>query len=266
MQQNKSNSNKNTETTGNNAASKKGNKSSSTPKKTSAKVKENKTAASAGSKNQEQNSEVDTSSSQKQDRNNQNQPGKNQKGKIKGSTIAMIILAIFLVLSMATIGTLSYFVARKTSRTSFTIGDEVTIAVMENGSSAFTITYPRNTIPGMTYQQPIILFQPNNTSPTLVRAKVSLVTSAGDSVAIKMVVPQTWTVGEDGYYYYNGSLLENTTTEFSSAMEIPKALESGEIRENCVVTVVVEAIHKASGMVPQLWTTAPSGWIENYAR
>lgn len=235
-------------------------KNASSNKNTTINKKDNATTTSEKEKNKQ--STTATNSKQQQSSASKGQ----SNGKMKGTTIAIIVLSIVLACSMITIGVLSYFVAAKTSHTSYTIGDPIKMVATPDGSSASAIIYPRNTLSGMSYKQKVEIFQSNNAQPTLIRAKFTLVSSTGDSEIVDAIVPQNWTVGGDGYYYYNGALLENTLIELCSAIQIPKALSSGDKRENCVITVIVEGVTKSSGVAVSLWTSAPTGWIESYAR
>lgn len=214
-----------------------------------------KTGSSPSNSNQEEEKKVGSKTTAKQ----------KQKSSTKGWIIAVVVLSIFLVFSLITVGTLSYFVAAKTSHTAFTIGDKVRIMIMEDGSSASSIAYPRNMIPGMSVKQPIELLQPNNTPRLLLRAKLMLVASNGDSQFVNATVTEEWQVGEDGYYYYKGIGQENDLVTFATHIEIPKQLSGGEVRENCMITIVVESVQKGSGTALQLWTTAPSDWLTTYA-
>lgn len=247
-------------------------KQSSSDNKT-AKSKSTSTKSNSGQQQKKAGSMAENASSQKgakqgEEKKKGKEVGVHSKQKLllKGWIIAVIILSITLALSFATIGTLSYFVAAKTSHTAFTIGDKVTMTIVQDGSCSSSIVYPRNTIPNMSVKQPITLFQPNQTQDLLIRAKLTLVASNGDSQAVRAEVTKDWQEGSDGYYYYKGVGKSNDQLLLATHIFIPKPLSSGQVRENCMITVVVESIQKVHQFAPQLWSSAPSDWLDTVAR
>ena len=180
------------------------------------------------------------------------------------STIAIVTLSILLGLSLILGLTAAFFSASQTAGGDITLGDPVNISITQGGASVSALTFSGKAMPGTSYTQPIGVSVPANTSESVLRAKLTL---ANSETASKNIVAETsddWTLADDGYYYYNGTVNANDTLDFCSSITVPKELVNEDANKVFTVTFQVEAIQFANGAASEVWTTAPESWVTAY--
>ena len=78
-----------------------------------------------------------------------------ERGRIKGSTIAIIVLSVMLVASIAVGVTLAYFTANASAAGNVGLGDPVNINITQGGSTVTSLTFSDDALPGHVYDQVI---------------------------------------------------------------------------------------------------------------
>lgn len=180
------------------------------------------------------------------------------------STVAIVTLSILLGLSLVLGLTAAFFTANQTATGNITLGNPVNINITQGGTSVDTLTFSGDAMPGTTYTQAIGVSVPADTSQSVLRAKLTLTNTGTASQTITATTKDTWTLAEDGYYYYNGIASAEDTIEFCTAITVPKTLENADANKVFTVSFQVEAIQYANGAASEVWTTAPSEWTTNY--
>lgn len=190
----------------------------------------------------------------------------NRKNK-NASTIAIVTLSILLGLSLLLGLTAAFFSATQTATGDITLGDPVNINITQGGANVEVLTFTGKAMPGTTYDQPIGVSVPTNTSQSVLRCKLTLGnTGEATSYAITATTSEDWVEGDDDYYYYNGSVNAGDTLDFCSAITVPKELTNTDANKIYTVTFQVEAIQYANGAASEVWTTAPTDWVNTYGK
>ena len=184
--------------------------------------------------------------------------------RIRGSTVAIIVLSGLLLASIAVGVTLAYFSADATVAGNITLGDPVNINITQGGSTVTSLTFSNDALPGHVYEQVIGISVPADTSDALLRAKLTISNSDGASVNVEATTVEAWVEGDDGYYYYNGVASENDSIDFVTAVTIPTSLTSADANKTFNIDVSVEAIQEANNAARATWTTAPTEWLDTY--
>lgn len=187
----------------------------------------------------------------------------NRKNKA-ASTVAIVTLSILLGLSLVLGLTAAFFSATQTATGTVTLGDPVNINITQGGTSVAALTFAGTAMPGTSYTQPIGISVPANTSQSVLRCKLSLTNNDATTTDITATTSDQWVLGEDGYYYYNGSVNATDTLDFCSAITVPKSLTNTSANKVYTVTFQVEAIQYANGAASEVWTTAPAEWTNAY--
>lgn len=187
----------------------------------------------------------------------------NRKNKA-ASTVAIVTLSILLGLSLVLGLTAAFFSATQTATGTVTLGDPVNINITQGGTSVAALTFAGTAMPGTSYTQPIGISVPANTSQSVLRCKLSLTNDDATTTDITATTSDQWVLGEDGYYYYNGSVNATDTLDFCSAITVPKSLTNTSANKVYTVTFQVEAIQYANGAASEVWTTAPAEWTNAY--
>ncbi len=185
--------------------------------------------------------------------------------KTTPATIAIIVLSILLLASVIFGATLAYFSANQDVTGTITLGDPVNINITQGGASVSTLTFDGTAMPGSVYSQPIGISVPDNTSNALLRAKIQLAETDGDTTKVIATTASNWTEGDDDYYYYNGVAQAGNAIEFVSKITVPTTLTNDDASKVFTVSVVVEAIQEANNAARSVWTTAPEEWLTTYA-
>lgn len=188
-----------------------------------------------------------------------------QRKRISSSTVAIIILSVLLIASIAIGITLAYFTASATVTGNITLGNPVTISITQGGASASSLTFPGDALPGTVYDQAIGILAPADMSEALVRAKLTITNSDGASTNVDATTTASWTKGTDEYFYYNGSLTANDAVDFITSVTVPTSLTNDDAKKTFNVDVIVETIQKANNAANSVWTTAPSEWLATYS-
>ena len=188
-----------------------------------------------------------------------------QRKRISSSTVAIIILSVLLIASIAIGITLAYFTASATVTGNITLGNPVTISITQGGASASSLTFPGDALPGTVYDQAIGILAPADMSEALVRAKLTITNSDGASTNVDATTTASWTKGTDEYFYYNGSLTANDAVDFITSVTVPTSLTNDDAKKTFNVDVIVETIQKANNAANGVWTTAPSEWLATYS-
>ncbi len=188
-----------------------------------------------------------------------------QRKKVSGSTIAIITLSILLIATVAIGVTLAYFTANTTVAGNITLGDPVTISITQGGASASSLTFAGDALPGTVYDQAIGVLAPADMTEALMRAKLTITNSDGATTNVDAETTNSWVEGDDGYYYYNGSVTANASIDFITSITVPTTLTNEDANKTFNIDVVVETIQKANNAANSVWTTAPSEWLETYS-
>lgn len=184
----------------------------------------------------------------------------------KGSKVAIITLSILLGFSILLGATAAFFTANAQAGGTITLGDPVNVTITQGGTTVSTLTFSGNALPGTVYSQPIGISIPTNTSDCVVRSKLTISNSDTAAVNVQAVTTDTWTLGDDEYYYYKGVLKAGDTADFVTSVTVPKSLTNEDANKTFALTVQVESIQYANGAASEVWTTAPTDWINSYAK
>ena len=187
------------------------------------------------------------------------------KKRISGASIAIIVLSILLIASIAVGITLAYFAANANVTGSITLGDPVNINITQGGASVTSLTFTGNALPGQVYDQVIGVSIPAQSSNALLRAKLTITNTDGASLTVDATTVDAWTKGEDNYYYYKGTAKANDTIDFVTKLTVPTGLTNEDANKSFNIDVVVEAIQEANGAARSVWTTAPADWLDQYS-
>ena len=122
--------------------------------------------------------------------------------RVSASTIAIIVLTILLIASIAVGVTLAYFTSNAAVAGNVTLGDPVNINITQGGSAVTSLTFSNDALPGHVYDQVIGVSVPANTSDALLRAKLTISNNDGATINIEATTVDTWVKGSDEYYYY----------------------------------------------------------------
>lgn len=182
----------------------------------------------------------------------------------RNSVIAISILTVLLAVTIIVGATLAYFAANANASGDITLGDPVNINITQGGSTATSLTFPGNALPGTVYDQPIGVSQPDSTSDSVVRAKVTITNTDGASATVEATTVEEWTKGEDDYYYYNGIFKAGDSHDFITSITVPTSLTNDDANKTFNINVVVEAIQQANGAAAAVWETAPAEWLAAY--
>lgn len=188
-----------------------------------------------------------------------------KKRKVNSSLIAIIVLSVLLVASIAIGATLAYFSAQTDVTGTITLGDPVNIAITQGGASVSSLTFTGDAMPGTVFDQEIGVAIPANTSDSLLRAKVVLSTDDGGTTEIDVSTANNWVKGDDEYHYYNGVASASAQIAFVETITVPTSLTNDDANKVYTVNVIVEAIQEANYAAASVWTTAPADWIATYA-
>ena len=186
------------------------------------------------------------------------------KSRVSPSTIAIIVLSILLVASMAIGVTLAYFSSTATVAGNVTLGDPVNINITQGGASVTSLTFSNDALPGHVYDQVIGISVPADTSDALLRAKLTISNTEGATVNIEATTVNSWVKGSDEYYYYNGVASAGDAIDFVTAVTIPTTLTNADANKTFNIDVAVEAIQEANNAARAVWTTAPTEWLDTY--
>lgn len=199
--------------------------------------------------------------------NNKKVVAVNSRKKKNASTVAIITLSVLLGLSLILGLTAAFFSANQTATGDITLGDPVNISITQGGASVEAFTFSGTAMPGTVYSQPIGVSVPENTSQSVLRCKLTLANS-GDATSqpITATTSDDWTLADDGYYYYNGSVNAGDSLDFCTEIQVPKGLTNQDANKVYTVTFQVEAIQYANGAASEVWTTAPTEWVNSYGK
>jgi len=163
------------------------------------------------------------------------------------------IIAMCATVALATVavtGTLAYFTADDSATNTFTVGN-VAIDLIEPGWEASGSEDAPEVYPGEALaKDPQVTNEGAN--PCFVRIKVtgldSLKNAGAGEIALRYNYAPgynttNWTLHTDGYYYYNGVLAAEATTEaLFTQIVMPTDLENGDGKTTYDVKVFAEAV------------------------
>ena len=187
------------------------------------------------------------------------------KKRVKGSTIAIIVLSVMLIASIAVGVTLAYFAADANVVGNVTLGDPVNINITQGGSTVTSLTFSNDALPGHVYDQVIGVSVPADTSNALLRAKLTITNTDGAAVNVEATTVEAWVEGTDDYYYYNGVAKAGDAIDFVTAVTIPTSLTNEDANKSFNIDISVEAIQEANNAARAVWTSAPTDWLNTYA-
>lgn len=170
----------------------------------------------------------------------------------------LLILSV-LVICVATLaaGTLAYFNAEDTAHNVITSGG-VGIQLIEKTKSGDTLVdFPEDGLSGIlpgTSASKIVSVENTGSADAWIRVKVEMTITGSDGKALPLeiggadsVIPvitftpgESWTLGEDGYYYYNAVVASGKSTE-TLFEEVYFAAQMGNEYQNCTANLVVTA-------------------------
>ena len=185
--------------------------------------------------------------------------------KVPASTIAIAVLSILLIATVAVGITLAYFTASADVAGNITLGDPVTISITQGGASASSLTFGSNALPGTVYDQIIGVQAPTEMTEALMRAKLTITNADGATTNVIATTTGDWVSGDDSYYYYNGSVTSGVSIDFITAITVPTSLQNEDANKTFSIDVIVETIQKANNAANSVWTTAPAEWLETYS-
>lgn len=188
-----------------------------------------------------------------------------RKRRISGSTIAIVTLSILLLATIAIGITLAYFTDAATVAGDITLGDPVTISITQGGASATTLTFSSDALPGDVFDQPIGVAAPEDMTEALMRAKLTITNTDGATTNIEATPTDAWVIADDGYFYYNGSVVANANIDFITKVIVPTSLTNDDANKTFNVNVIVETIQRANNAANAVWTTAPTDWLNTYS-
>lgn len=187
------------------------------------------------------------------------------KRRVSTSTIAIIVLSILLIASIAIGVTIAYFTSSASVAGNITLGDPVTISITQGGASASTLTFAGDALPGTVYDQPIGITAPAEMTEALMRAKLTITNTDGATSNVDATTTGDWVEGDDDYYYYNGTVNANDNIDFITNVTIPTSLTNADANKTYSIEVIVETIQQANNAANAVWTTAPSEWLQTYS-
>ena len=190
---------------------------------------------------------------------------KTKRRSVSGSTVAIVVLAVLLVASIAIGITLAYFTASANVAGNITLGDPVTISITQGGASATSLTFAGDALPGTVYDQAIGVLAPADMTEALMRAKLTITNAEGATTTVDADTTDDWVEGDDDYFYYNGTVTANASIEFITSLTVPTTLTNADANKTFNIDVVVETIQKANNAANSVWTTAPSDWLTTYS-
>lgn len=185
--------------------------------------------------------------------------------KVSGSTIAIAILSILLIATVSIGITLAYFTSEETVAGDITLGDPVTISVTQGGASVSSLTFAGDALPGTVFDQPIGISSPAEMTEALIRAKLTISNTDGATTNVEATTTDSWIIGTDNYYYYEGSITANQSIDFITEVIVPTSLTNEDANKTFNVNVVVETIQRANNAANNVWTTAPADWLNTYS-
>ena len=187
-----------------------------------------------------------------------------KNGASKGSKAAIITLSILLGFSILLGATAAFFSANANAGGTINLGDPVNVSITQGGATVSTLTFNGKALPGTVYDQPIGISIPAQTSDCVVRSKLTISNSDTASVNVEATTTDSWTLGDDGYYYYKGVLKATNTADFVTKITVPKTLTNEDANKTFALSVVVESIQYVNGAASEVWTTAPQDWLTTY--
>ena len=184
--------------------------------------------------------------------------------KSKGKTVAIVALSILLGLASIFGVTAAFFTANQAATGQITLGDPVNIDITQGGASVTSLTFSGTAMPGTVYDQVIGVSVPATSSDCVVRGKLTITNTDGASVNVSAATDDTWQLGEDEYYYYNGVMSAGDSAGFVNSITVPKTLTNTDANKTYALNIQIEAIQFANGAAAEVWTTAPTEWITAY--
>ncbi len=185
---------------------------------------------------------------------------------MSASTFAIIALSLLLVASIVLGLTGAFFTGNANVEGTITLGAPVDITITQGGASAETLTFTGTAMPGTVYDQAIAIKQPNSTSDSVVRAKLTLTNTGSASVNVTATTAENWVEGDDDYYYYQGVVRAGESHDFVTSITVPTSLTNADANKTYTISIVVEAIQHANGAANEVWTTAPEDWLASYGQ
>ncbi len=187
------------------------------------------------------------------------------KKSISGATIAIIVLSVLLIASLAIGITLAYFTSSNNVTGQISLGDPVNIQITQGGAVAQSLTFDGKALPGTVYDQSIGISAPATMTEALMRAKLTITNTEGASKNVEAQTTESWQEGEDNYYYYNGKVNANNKIDFVTSITVPTTLTNEDANKTFTVEVIVETIQAANNAANSVWSTAPSEWLNQYS-
>jgi predicted ribosomally synthesized peptide with SipW-like signal peptide len=169
-----------------------------------------------------------------------------------------------LVASIAVGVTLAYFTADANVAGNVGLGEPVNINITQGGSTVTSLTFSDDALPGHVYDQVIGISVPANTSDALLRAKLTISNADGLTLTVDATTVDSWVEGEDDYYYYNGIARAGDAIDFVTAVTIPTGMTNEYANKTFNINISVEAIQEANNAARDVWTTAPTVWLDTY--
>lgn len=169
----------------------------------------------------------------------------------------LLVSAIAICLAIAVSGTLAFFTAEDTAHNVITSGG-IQIELQEWADEEKTVPFPENGVTGVMPGSEITkIAEVKNTGadPAWVRVRVekNITLSEGAEGEIDLGLMQlsfdesAWTLGEDGYYYYNKALAPGQVTEpLFASVSFDIAMSNLYQNSTAAVDVTAQAVQTAN--------------------
>lgn len=152
---------------------------------------------------------------------------------------AVIILSVLLILALA-LGLSGFFfsVSMTTAPTDINLGEVVTIEVMPNQSEVVSFGFDGGYVPNEKLAQIIQIKAKELDTELNLRVK-AVVHKTNEVVNLKFDTTENFIEGNDGYYYYNGTLAGGNKVTFCNYIIMPEEAKFLS-RERYILSVLVE--------------------------
>ena len=155
--------------------------------------------------------------------------------------VAVISLSLILVAVFA-LGVSGYFFSLSHLHfdTDLNLGDSVTIAVFPNETSVASLSFDGAYLPDEKLPQNIQINAEKLTSDVFIRIK-SKIFCKEDDAKLEFVTSEKFSLEDDGYYYYDGTILGGDKVTFCEYIKIPADVKL-DSNKKYILTIVVECL------------------------
>lgn len=193
----------------------------------------------------------------------------------------LLIAVLAICLSLVAYGTLAYFTYEDTAHNVITTGSVGIQLVEKTVSDDTLVDFPEEGLTGImpgTSASKIVSVKNTGSATAWIRVKVEMTITGADGAALPTVLEngsekipvitftadESWTLAEDGYYYYSSPVDAGDTTA-TLFEEVHFAPEMGNEYQNCTANLIIsaQAVQTANNgatvMDAQGWPAADDG-------